>query len=140
MQFETFLPREPNTERHSQCKWTFCPSILDFASIRNVPIQRWLNKQCQLWCKLILYSDISVYSPLYRRCCLPIRCIARLSSYYIVCICLSRQWYLNTCSYRTISRQFLVRHELVRELDGDTDVMQLLFLVNTVIASTQSKI
>lgn len=24
----------------SQCKWTFCPNILDFASIRNVPIQR----------------------------------------------------------------------------------------------------
>lgn len=124
MQFETFLPREPNTERHSQCKWTFCPSILDFASIRNVPIQRWLNKQCQLWCKLILYSDISVYSPLYRRCCLSIRCIARLSSYYIVCICLSRQWYMNTCSCRTVSRQFLVRQELVRELDRDTDIMQ----------------
>lgn len=140
MQFDTFLPREPNTERHSQCKWTFCPSILDFASIRNVPIQRWLNKQCQLWCKLILYSDISVYSPLYRRCCLPIRCIARLSSYYIVCICLPRLWYLNACSRRTVSRQSLVSHELVRELDRDTDVMQFLFLVNTIIAGTQSKI
>lgn len=39
----------------SQCKWTFCPNILDFASIRNVPIQR----SCKYLTNTFIYSCFS---------------------------------------------------------------------------------